>query len=141
MPHLTCPKCSRSMSAWQAGDVELDHCTQCKGLWFDANELSRHLFNISGSGLKVAATEPVQTHLTCPRCGTGQHLDATFFHDVAVESCSECGGIFLDLGELYDLLGALQPPDRASNPNSSLSGFDSFALGLFVGMRRGSKSS
>jgi Zn-finger nucleic acid-binding protein len=123
------------MSIWCPDDVEIDHCPRCKGLWFDANELTRHLANIGSRRLTEHPERGAKTTLACPRCPR-QELLGGFLLDVAVESCSRCEGIFLDLGEIYELLGALNPPERASDPKSSLSGFDNFALGLSVGMRR-----
>lgn len=138
MNPIDCPKCGKAMSRWCPADVEIDHCSHCKGLWFDANELSRHLSNIGSRHLDQQPQQGAVTTLDCPRCA-GQKLLGAFLMDVAVESCPKCQGIFLDLGEVHELLGALNPPERASDPKSSLSGFDNFALGLFVGMQRGSK--
>ncbi len=123
------------MSAWRPADVELDHCPRCKGLWFDGNELMRHLANLGGRPLTEAPRVDVETLLDCPRCRDTK-LRGGLLLDVAIECCPRCQGIFLDLGEVAELLGVLDRPTRASNPRSSLSGFDNFALGLFVGMRR-----
>lgn len=135
MRTLTCPKCVKPMSTWCPADVQIDHCTRCKGLWFDANELTRHLASIGSRRLTQQPEAGAQTILPCPRCPR-QKLVGGYLLDVAVESCPDCEGIFLDLGEVHELLGALNPPERASDPKSSLSGFGNFALGLFVGMRR-----
>jgi Zn-finger nucleic acid-binding protein len=136
MSSLDCPKCSKPMSTWCPADVELDHCSRCKGLWFDANELSRHLSNIDSRRLAEQVKDGAKTTLPCPRCPEAKLLGG-FLLDIPVESCPECEGIFLDAGEIYELLGALNRPDRMADGKSSLSGFDNFALGLFVGMRRG----
>ncbi len=46
-----------------------------------------------------------QTHwLKCPKCGHDLH--ETPLGEVKVDRCSECGGIFLDAGELEILLAA-----------------------------------
>jgi Zn-finger nucleic acid-binding protein len=126
------------MSVWSPADVEIDHCSHCHGLWFDGNELSRHLAAIGSGSFEVSPELGEDTSLSCPRC-PAEHLVASLLLDVEVEVCCECHGTFLDLGELHELLGILDSPARASNPGSSLSGFDNFALGLFVGMRRGKK--
>lgn len=135
MSERLCPKCSKPMSLWSPGELELDHCPVCKGLWFDANELSRHLATLGAPRLDEAPTDGAPLSLRCPSCAE-QKLVGSFLFDVSVESCPACHGVFLDLGELHELLGVLCRPERASNPDSSLSGMDSFALGLFVGMRR-----
>ncbi len=135
MNERSCPKCRKEMERWTPGDLELDHCPACRGLWFDANELSRHLANLGAPRFAERPTGAAPLTLPCPACPE-QNLDGSFLLDVPVESCPACNGIFLDLGELHELLGILCRPERAANPDSSLSGMDSFALGLFVGMRR-----
>ena len=140
MPERFCPKCTQAMSGWNAGDLELDHCARCKALWFDENELSRHLFNMAEAKLDENPSKPTPSTLPCPACGDSHYLESTLLHDISVESCPACGGVFLDLGEIHDLLGKIAPPPHAKDPGSSLRGFDSFALGMFVGMRRGSSS-
>ncbi len=133
---LACPKCAKPMSSWQPADIEIDHCPSCKGLWFDATELKRHLVNIGGRELAQRPEGGEPLSLPCPRCD-GQALLGSSLLDVSVESCPRCEGVFLDLGEVHELLGALSEPERRTDPGSRLSGFDNFALGLFLGMRRG----
>ena len=36
---LKCPRCSEKMVTDRVGDVELDLCPKCKGVWFDGGEL------------------------------------------------------------------------------------------------------
>jgi Zn-finger nucleic acid-binding protein len=129
-----CPKCAKSMAAWAPGAVELDHCPECRGLWFDTNELVQHLADISGETVDARAEGGAETSYACPKC-PDRKLHEAYLLDVRVESCPGCDGIFLDLGELHELLGALSAPERSAT-DSALAGFDHFALGLFVGMRR-----
>lgn len=37
--HMHCPKCGHKLHLEKYGDVEVDVCASCKGLWLDANEL------------------------------------------------------------------------------------------------------
>jgi Zn-finger nucleic acid-binding protein len=124
------------MTSWAPGNVELDHCGDCRGLWFDADELTQHLANISGEPVDAHPRPGAETGYSCPRCADTKLCEA-YLMDVRVESCPRCEGIFLDLGEVHELLGALSAPEQPAG--SSVSGFDHFALGLFVGMRRASK--
>lgn len=130
---LACPKCAKPMTPWAPGRVELDHCPECRGLWFDADELTLHLADISGERIDARPDPGPETSYRCPRC-PDRRLREAHLLDVRVESCPGCGGIFLDLGEVHELLGALSAPEREQG--SSIAGFDHFALGLFVGMRR-----
>lgn len=129
-----CPKCAKPMIPWAPGAVELDHCPGCRGLWFDANELTQHLADIRGEAVEARPEPGAETAFRCPKC-PDEKLREAYLLDVRVESCPGCDGIFLDLGEVHELLGALSSGE-AGDSDSGLAGFDHFALGLFVGMRR-----
>ena len=36
---LVCPRCGGVMDLEPAGDIEVDICTNCKGIWLDGGEL------------------------------------------------------------------------------------------------------
>ncbi len=62
----------------------------------------------SKAGKKTAATEggkaavsPEAAPMNCPRCGTP--LNAHTLHDVSVDECPSCHGMWLDAGELEAL--------------------------------------
>lgn len=38
---MVCPACGNLMDLDKVGDVELDHCTSCHGVWLDKGELDR----------------------------------------------------------------------------------------------------
>lgn len=38
---IMCPACGASMFLDTVGDVELDHCAECLGVWLDAGEVER----------------------------------------------------------------------------------------------------
>lgn len=55
--------------------------------------------------------------MTCPRCGgTMQTFERA---GVQVDQCSSCRGIFLDRGELEQLINAEQAYSRPSQPQSA----------------------
>ena len=37
--HMKCPKCGFDLQTLKHGDVEVDTCFHCKGVWLDAGEL------------------------------------------------------------------------------------------------------
>ena len=43
MPLLLCPNDNTAMQAVKRGDVELDICPQCRGVWLDRGELEKIL--------------------------------------------------------------------------------------------------
>src|SRR4030042_3038898 len=52
---MLCPVCQKVMSIVEPRRIELDYCTQCGGVWFDASELD--LF-IKACGLQGADFSP-----------------------------------------------------------------------------------
>jgi len=120
------------MHGWTSSGVELDHCHTCRGLWFDRGELTRHFANLGSEVLEADLRVGQPTALSCPRCQDVQ-LTGAVLDSVAVEACPQCHGIFLDGGEVPELLGAISRSER--NINAEVSGFDNFALGLYIGLQ------
>lgn len=98
MSATTCPGCTGVMKPLQAGAVELDRCTFCKGLWFDAGELEKVL----GKKLSGALGGEIRARM-CPHCKVNLH--AVTLGEVQVDVCTTCRGVFLDSGELKALNG------------------------------------
>lgn len=88
--------------------IDVDRCTGCKGLWFDSRENER-LRDRRGSEVIDAGDAAVGRRFNkvdrvgCPRCSTPmvRMVDAEQSH-IWYESCSVCGGVFLDAGEFRD---------------------------------------
>lgn len=96
------------MKQIRVGQVIVDRCHGCAGLWLDALEKDKLL---ADRGSVAKADHPPEGRLSvsrpslkCPRdksdliCMT----DPVQRH-VLFESCTVCGGVFLDAGELTDL--------------------------------------
>ena len=107
---LTCPKCENPMDKVDFARVEVDRCTICGGLWFDATELSR-LRTATGSevidvgGLKTGtAKERPASAMECPKDSTPlvARADPDQEH-IEYEQCPKCLGVFFDAGEFKDL--------------------------------------
>ena len=85
------------MRPFQAGKVELDLCTFCKGLWFDAGELEQVLQR------RLVGTVDA-TQESSRRCAAdGLTLKPAVLGNLRVEVCTTCRGVFLDDGELVAL--------------------------------------
>jgi Zn-finger nucleic acid-binding protein len=107
---MNCPSCSNELSRVTFEKVELDLCRSgCGGIWFDQGELAKFedpSINVSPSLLRVMRNAEVvidrSKARSCPSC-TGQVLqnkiDAKTL-GVEVDTCLQCSGIWLDLGEL-----------------------------------------
>ena len=108
---LKCPKCGKSMAAVNIGAVTIDRCEGCAGLWLDA--LEREKLMESKSDVRAADvgresmgdwTDETEGAVLCPRDHSRmiRMVDRQQPH-VRFESCTVCGGTFMDAGELRDL--------------------------------------
>jgi len=89
--------------------IEVDRCTQCKGIWFDLME--RELLaqlkgseSIDSGDPKAGKRLDDVDRISCPVCETQmiRMVDPVQPH-VAFEACKVCNGVFLDAGEFTDL--------------------------------------
>lgn len=106
---VRCPADGETMSRVHAGDVALDRCPACSGIWLDLGELERLC---GGPGRELVASvdagkpaaEDARGTRRCPRDGSPlvrvRHVEQ---RHVEMDQCSVCGGVFLDAGELRDL--------------------------------------
>lgn len=107
---LVCPKCRGVMERVREQTIEVDRCVRCGGLWLDALEKER-LLDLEGAARRVdhgrtpAADRHNQTtRIGCPRDHSAMiHMVDLEQPHVGFESCTVCGGAFLDAGELRDL--------------------------------------
>lgn len=91
--------------------LEVDVCDGgCGGIWFDHYELSKvdEPAETAGEGLLDVARDPaIQVDLDrrrlCPKCTDGVVMMRHFTsveRKVTIDECPECGGVWLDSGEL-----------------------------------------
>lgn len=107
---IDCPKCHAHMVRSIQGDLQIDRCPSCHGLWLDALERERILATpklaqkLDSDPLPAAATRDDLRVINCPRDNSPMIAvsDPKQRH-VRFEQCTVCGGAFLDAGELRDL--------------------------------------
>jgi len=106
---LNCPKCQARMEAVIADGVEVDRCTECEGIWFDAGELDWLVQDEVAQVVDVGEVDDSRslnhvTEIDCPRCGKPmKHVADRHKPEVRYEVCIGCEGAFLDAGEFRDL--------------------------------------
>ena len=105
---MDCPKCRSPMTAVTSHGIELDRCTQCEGLWFDAQE-ARKLKDLPGSGAVDVGHANIGKHydeireVDCPRCGVRmENIADPHQKHIILEHCPQCDGLFMDAGEFRD---------------------------------------
>ena len=109
--HMNCPACGHVLSSRTAGDVTVDVCDGgCGGIWFDHYELRKLDEPTESAGEQLldvrrdpgVVVDPAERY-HCPKCTDGVVLMRHFWsvkRDVRIDECAECGGVFLDVGEL-----------------------------------------
>jgi len=105
---IRCPKCGQGMEEiTYGGDLAIDRCTHCKGLWFDTGEVEVLRKKWMGDALDTG--DPVEGRkwdavedIACPRCGKDMEKtsDPRQPH-IWYETCPE-HGLFMDAGEFTD---------------------------------------
>ena len=118
---MQCPACHDELREVTAGGLTVDVCREgCGGIWFDnfelqkvdqASELNleRFLAMDRDPGSKVDRA----TRRHCPRCQQILLMRHGYGGcQVQVDSCPECGGVWLDSGELAQIRKESLQPDK-----------------------------
>jgi len=117
-----CPVCHVDMVKIQVGDVILDECPQCHGLFFDAFELKKldemHEYADDPELQRLLSYERKDDtrdyQLICPNCGSKMvRRKYNLKSDVYIDECYNCGGIWLDAGELKAIRENYLTPEEA----------------------------
>ena len=109
---MDCPKCAGSrLQAATVKGIEVDQCPDCRGVWFDEQELARLLATRPANLKPIAGgrTDPADDARSgrCPRDGQSlMRVRSAREPDVTVEVCPQCRGLWLDGGELAQILKA-----------------------------------
>jgi hypothetical protein len=96
------------------GEVEVDLCPSCGGLWLDKGELEKLHKGADGDVQKLRTAlvgaekpePPSETIVPCPACEGGK-LREMKLGPVTIDFCGSCAGLFLDKGELDQAIAAV----------------------------------
>jgi uncharacterized protein len=109
--HMNCPACGHLLSSRTVGDVTVDVCDGgCGGIWFDHFELRKLDEPTESAGEQLldvrrdpgVTVDPTERY-GCPKCTDDVVMMRHFWsvkREVTIDECPECGGVFLDAGEL-----------------------------------------
>ena len=106
---MQCPKCRSGMQQIMIDGTEVDRCSACHGLWFDAGELDKLRNKEAAAALdigdvSIGKQQNEIEHYRCPRCaGPMNRLVDPEQPHIWFEQCGSCRGSFFDAGELTDL--------------------------------------
>lgn len=106
---MICLSCGNEMTNNQVQTkndlISYDMCEKCGSLWLDAGELDKMAFQVEGS-IEYCSQERVEepkAHIRkCPRCEDFDLDQVRFLNvtDIMLHHCRNCGGFWLDGGEL-----------------------------------------
>ncbi len=106
---MDCPVCKHPLIILELNEIEIDHCTNCDGIWLDGGELEL-LLEDAGAKEKLLASFKVDNNskeqpLKCPICG--KKMDKILCGEdesVLIDKCRKHHGVWFDRGELEALI-------------------------------------
>ena len=119
---MKCPACFNELVQRQIGSLTLDVCQGgCGGIWFDAFELKKidEVHELVADGLLSRTRDrdgkiDTTRKLLCPKCSEMAMMRHFFSarRRTIVDECPNCGGFWLDAGELADVREETQAAKR-----------------------------
>ncbi len=106
---MNCPNCDAEMTnvkvITKKASISYNICERCGSLWLDSGELDKMAFQVEGSiEYCEAAKDPVaeERPKKCPRCDDAIMDKVKFLEsdDLFLHRCPNCGGFWLDSGQL-----------------------------------------
>jgi len=127
---MKCPACFNQLTQLQVGNVTVDACQNgCGGIWFDNFELQQvDEQSEAGEPLTEIRRDPTvvvdpKRKRECPRC-PDMKLRHHFFsakRKVEVDQCPNCGGYWLDAGELAAIRAEKTATTKAEHSTGTIS--------------------
>ena len=106
---MRCLNCGTEMTNCDVitknAELSYDTCEKCGSLWLDRGELDMMAFQVKGS-IEFCSEEEAsiaeRARKDCPRCNDVQLAPVRFLGEtnVILDHCRNCGGFWLDAGEL-----------------------------------------
>jgi len=107
---MDCPICKNAMITLELAEVEIDHCTDCGGIWLDSGELEI-LLGSPDHAKELLDSFNVDTTVTeqprkCPICDRKMHkiVVGSDKPTLLIDKCRRGDGLWFDKGELQDVL-------------------------------------
>jgi Zn-finger nucleic acid-binding protein len=112
---MKCPRCNSILSETEYDDVKIEACPDCKGEWLFADELQKivehhdevftpeEIASLNAVNKEIfTAEKDDHDELNCPACENVQmeHFNYGDTSGIILHKCKECGGIWMDKGEL-----------------------------------------
>jgi len=115
---MNCPRCSSEtlVETPALGNIPLDICPGCSGIWFNKGELEDLLKQSQGnSSADLNLINPKAGCLVCPGCKNQMLRGGLVNPLLLVDRCESCGGVWLDPHELRLVRKLLGLPEDVSD--------------------------
>ncbi len=121
---MICPTCRHVMIVVEHEKIELDYCTHCMGVWFDAGELELLLDRMQVEAgpiqLKAILALPdaptAEKKRRCPVCGERmKKVNIGEQPKVLIDACTRGEGLWFDGGEVSEVIRQCSLQERASS--------------------------
>jgi Zn-finger nucleic acid-binding protein len=119
---MDCPRCSKPLTEVKVGDLLIDGCNRCGGVWFDSTGLAEiartqaaHLKELDDFFTRTAKTRELKSRGSCPKCSVPL-FEFEFAHSpgIKLDACPVCKGIWMDDGELKQMYNRIQEMHKAA---------------------------
>ena len=107
---MDCPVCKNAMIVLELAEVEVDYCTDCGGIWFDAGELELLLGNSQQTkqlldSFKIDSSS-TEKRRKCPICLKKMQkiVVGPSTPPLLIDKCARGDGLWFDKGELKNTL-------------------------------------
>jgi Zn-finger nucleic acid-binding protein len=107
---MDCPVCKNAMITLELKEVEIDHCTECGGIWLDAGELELLLGEPDKAKQLLdsfrSSIDSKEKPRRCPICDRKMQkiIVGTSKPTLLIDKCRRGDGLWFDKGELKDIL-------------------------------------
>ena len=103
---LKCPRCESTLGPMEMVGVHIDVCPMCNGCWLDRNEINQLTRSRGSNAVVVELVGKNDSYIPCPRCKAKTLQEGHHAHrpGLLLDECKQCGGVWLDRGELPTLL-------------------------------------
>ena len=134
---MNCPQCNVALDQRKYRGLEVDHCSKCRGLWLDFEEMD--LLEDTANkdeilkGTRDYARRPGDR--PCPHCGDKMDVFNYRAYNLPIEHCPNDHGYWLDKGEEERVLELMK--ERARDLRRSETAEQQWQRFLERGGRRG----
>jgi hypothetical protein len=112
---MNCPRCNSVLQSVEYDNQKVEVCPGCKGEWLFAGELQKivehhdevftpeEIASLDAVNKEIfTAEKDDKDELNCPACGDVrmEHFNYGDTSGIILHKCTECGGIWMDKGEL-----------------------------------------